>query len=133
VERAIICGYVDERARRAHFNRQPSPLPSPRAIVQPGKANICMVFKKRSAITSELTRRRKCKSSFRVHHSSLQFTLPPLASNDLFDGVPTSRGSFMFNSVKFGFKDIKRFEEWLCFLPESFPFLWYFVHTKMKI
>jgi len=33
--------------------------------------------------TVELTRRRDI-SSFRLHPSSLQFTLPPLASNDLF-------------------------------------------------
>src|SRR5438094_442399 len=41
------------------------------------------VLTQRCARTSELARRREFISSFRLHPSSLQFTLQPLASNDL--------------------------------------------------
>ena len=46
----------------------------------------------RSGRTSELTRRRDFNSSFRLHPSSLHFTLPPLASNDLLDRPRSPHG-----------------------------------------
>src|SRR5687767_12908835 len=58
---------------------------------------IASPFRSQSSLTSELTRRRDFNSSFRLHTSSLQFTLPPLPSNDLLGFAFAAMATFSFS------------------------------------